>query len=273
MALGDRVRDEGVRGLQVEDVVLVDARRDDHQRALVDLRGGRRVLDQLDQLVLEDDGARRGADVAAHLERRLVGHRDPALGQVLGEQAHALDAGSRRRSPSRAAAPRGWWPACWPGSARPSPGCSANPHCALLRSSSGAASSALRMQVGLREVGPGDGLVARVLRPRLVGEAPVLDRLGRGRRRRASAPSTGAASVFSASSCSAVMSATALVHGAAAAVIAFAVSAMCRSGHITCSVDISSVSQRVGSGVGWDIRRSKAAGSTRRSCSATPAGA
>ncbi len=63
----------------------------------------------------------------------------------------------------------------------------------------------------------------------------------------------GAASVFSASSCNAVISATALVHGAAAAVIAFAVSAMCRSGHITCSVDISSVSQRVGSGVGWDI--------------------
>ena len=80
----------------------------------------------------------------------------------------------------------------------------------------------------------------------------------------------GAASVFSASSCNAVMSATALVHGAVAAVIAFAVSAMCRSGHITCSVDISSVSQRVGSGVGWDIASLLGSRVDLRSCSASP---
>ncbi len=38
--------------------------------------GVRRVLQQLDQLVLVDDLARRGGDVLADLERRHVGHRD-----------------------------------------------------------------------------------------------------------------------------------------------------------------------------------------------------
>ena len=144
VALGHRVRDERVRRLQVEDVVLVDARRDDHQRPLVDLVGRRGVLDQLDQLVLEDHGARRGADVAAHLERRLVGHRDAALGQVLGEQLAGPRSGSRRRSPSPAAAPRGWSPGCSPGSARRSPGAARSPTAPCCARRAGAASSALR---------------------------------------------------------------------------------------------------------------------------------
>ena len=75
--------DEGVLLPQVEDVVLVDPRRDDDQRALVDFRGHRLILDQLHQVVLEHHLARRGRHVLAELERVLVGHRDAQLPAAL----------------------------------------------------------------------------------------------------------------------------------------------------------------------------------------------
>src|SRR5664279_3522544 len=52
MALGHRVADQRVLGLQVEDVELVDARRHHEQRALEHLVGERLVFEQLEQLVL-----------------------------------------------------------------------------------------------------------------------------------------------------------------------------------------------------------------------------
>jgi hypothetical protein len=66
---------------QVEDVELVDPGRDDQQRALGDGRRRRLVLQQLDEIVLVDDLARRHRDVLADLERLVVGHldREPAL--------------------------------------------------------------------------------------------------------------------------------------------------------------------------------------------------
>jgi len=90
VALGQRVTDERVRRLQVENVEPVDTSRNDDKGPLIDLVGAGSVLNQLDDLVLEDDSARCGRDVFAHLESRLVGHRDPALGQVLDEQLEAL---------------------------------------------------------------------------------------------------------------------------------------------------------------------------------------
>ena len=180
MALGDRVPDEGVRRLQIQDVVLVDARRDDHQRALVDLLGRRRVLDELDQLVLEHDGARRRADVAAHLERRLVRHRDPALGQVLGEQAHALQQ-ARPTGLHRELQRLGVGGERVGRAQRVHDLLQREPPLRLAALVDRCGGERLAHEVGLREVGPGDGLVARVLRPRVAREAPVLDRLGRGR--------------------------------------------------------------------------------------------
>ena len=81
---------EGVLRLQVEDVELVDAGRHDQQRALMHLLRRRRVLDELDQFVLEDHLAGRHRQVAADLEGGIVGHRDAALAEV-GDQV--LDAG------------------------------------------------------------------------------------------------------------------------------------------------------------------------------------
>ena len=78
-------------GAQVEDVVLVDPGRDDHQRRLVDLLRGRQELDQLHQLGLEHDLARRGGDVLAELEGLLVGHADAALLHVGEQVVQALE--------------------------------------------------------------------------------------------------------------------------------------------------------------------------------------
>src|SRR3546814_6607859 len=56
VALLDGPADEGVLRPQVEDVILVDPRRDDQQRALVDLLGRGRVLDELHEVVLVEIG-------------------------------------------------------------------------------------------------------------------------------------------------------------------------------------------------------------------------
>ena len=77
--------DEGIFRAEVEDVVLVDARRDDHKRPLVHLRRRCIVLNELDQLVAEHHVAGRDRQIAAHFERRFVGHGDAAATSV-GEQ-------------------------------------------------------------------------------------------------------------------------------------------------------------------------------------------
>ena len=65
--------------VQVEDVVLVDPGRDDQQRLGIDLLGQRRVLDQLDQVVLEHHLARADRGVAPDLEGVHVGLPDQEL--------------------------------------------------------------------------------------------------------------------------------------------------------------------------------------------------
>ena len=90
VALGNRMADEGLAWLQVQDVVLVDGRRDDQQRPLADRGRAGLVLDELDELVLVDDGARGGADVAADLEGIGWRLRDAALLQVVQQVLDAL---------------------------------------------------------------------------------------------------------------------------------------------------------------------------------------
>jgi hypothetical protein len=80
---------EGVFRLQVEDVELVDAGRHDHQRARSHLVRQRRVLDQLEQLVLEDHRAFGDGDVLPDLEGVLVGDGDTAFAQVCQQIGHA----------------------------------------------------------------------------------------------------------------------------------------------------------------------------------------
>ncbi len=76
VTLAHRPADERVLRLHVEDVVLVDPGRHDHQRPAVDLLRRRRVLNELHQLVLVDDLARCRRDVLAEPERFHIGQRD-----------------------------------------------------------------------------------------------------------------------------------------------------------------------------------------------------
>ena len=81
VTLLDRPADERVPRPQIENIELVDPGRDDQQRPPLHGLGGRRILQQLDQVILVDDLARRRGNILADLERRHVGHRDrqPAL--------------------------------------------------------------------------------------------------------------------------------------------------------------------------------------------------
>src|SRR6267378_2593578 len=89
IAARDGVRDKGVLRLEVEDVVLVDAGRHDDERVRRDLRGGRRVLNQLDQLVFEHHMPRGDGKIAADLESPLVALADAALLHVAHQVCQA----------------------------------------------------------------------------------------------------------------------------------------------------------------------------------------
>ena len=67
-ALIDAPLDEGFLRREVEDVELIDPRRHDQHRRLEHFRRRGRILDELDQLVLEHDLARREREIAANLE-------------------------------------------------------------------------------------------------------------------------------------------------------------------------------------------------------------
>ena len=95
VALLHRPAHEGVLGPEVEDVELVDPGREDEERALQHRFRRRRVLDELHQVVLEDDLARRHRDVLADAELGVVRHPDaePALAalQVVQQVRKALE--------------------------------------------------------------------------------------------------------------------------------------------------------------------------------------
>ena len=86
--LADEVLDEAAPRREVEDVVLVDRRRDEQQRDLVDLLRRRPVLDELEDLRVEHDRARGGGEVAPHLElRRVDALRQPRRPGDVGREA------------------------------------------------------------------------------------------------------------------------------------------------------------------------------------------
>ena len=103
MPLLHRPADEGILLAQVEDVVLVDPRRNDEQRAPYTCS----VIGVYWMSCMRSSGdhlAGRGGDVAAELERALVGHRDAQLPAALldvGEQvvqtAHQVLSAARHR--------------------------------------------------------------------------------------------------------------------------------------------------------------------------------
>ncbi len=105
IALVHRPFDVGILRLEVEDIEFVDPGRHDQQRIGAHRLGGRAVLDQLQQPVLEHHLAGAGGDVLADAEGRIIGHLDreaPLVAleilQQIGEAPHqilapALDGG------------------------------------------------------------------------------------------------------------------------------------------------------------------------------------
>ena len=71
--------DEGIRFAQVEDIELVDPGRDDQQGTLEHFFRRGVELQHLHEVILENDFAGCGADIAAHLEGSRVGHFDAQL--------------------------------------------------------------------------------------------------------------------------------------------------------------------------------------------------
>ena len=95
MALADEPLDHGVFGAQIHHVELVHPRGDEEHRPAADRLGGRRVLDELDEIVLKDHLARRCRDGLADREGVRRAHADvEPTGlrvQVTDELPHALD--------------------------------------------------------------------------------------------------------------------------------------------------------------------------------------
>ncbi|MNZ86523.1 hypothetical protein D3C78_1053440 [compost metagenome] len=91
MALLQGMAHERAFRLQVEDVVLVDRRRHDQQRALVLGVAQRGVLDQLDQRVLVDHAAGSGGQVDPHLEGGAVAVAQFPFVQVAEQMQHAAE--------------------------------------------------------------------------------------------------------------------------------------------------------------------------------------
>ena len=95
MSLFNSPFDERLFRIEVENVELVDPGRHDQEWPLEHLVGGRLVLDQLHQRVLEDDHSGRDGEIAADREFARVRLPDPELPasafDVLRQQLHAAN--------------------------------------------------------------------------------------------------------------------------------------------------------------------------------------
>ena len=90
MTLRNRVLDQRVARAEIEQVILVDAWRHEQDRRLFHLICLRRVLNELDQLVLENHGPGCDGQVASDFESGLVDPGDPALLQIVDQILHTV---------------------------------------------------------------------------------------------------------------------------------------------------------------------------------------
>jgi hypothetical protein len=109
-ALANGVLDEAAPRRQVEEVVLVDLRRHDKQRPAADLRGARRVLENLEHLLPVHHRAGAAGKVFADVERPGVDlGREPAIQHEItghvAESAHQGSAAGVERSLQRRGLP------------------------------------------------------------------------------------------------------------------------------------------------------------------------
>ena len=91
LALAQQVLDQAAARREVQDVELVDRRRDHEERELAHALAARLVLDELEDLGAQDDGTRRDGEVVPDRERaRVDARRQPRRArEVAHELAHA----------------------------------------------------------------------------------------------------------------------------------------------------------------------------------------
>src|ERR1700756_441982 len=90
MTLLNRVLDQRVFFSEIKQVIFVDTWWYEQQWRLFDFTSLRRILDQLDQFILENHGSRGCGQVAADLEGRLVDAGDAPLFEVINQIFHAV---------------------------------------------------------------------------------------------------------------------------------------------------------------------------------------
>ena len=88
MPLSDRIFDKRVSRAEIEQIVLVDAGRHDQERCFFDLGRLRRILDELNQLVLEDDRSGRYCQIATHLKSGFVDPGDTPFLEIFDQVLH-----------------------------------------------------------------------------------------------------------------------------------------------------------------------------------------
>ena len=88
--LTDGITHQRVFWLQIQDVVLVDARRHQHKRPLVHLGRQWLVFNQLENLVFIHHRTFRRGDVLAHFKHALVSHGDMPLLHVMQQVLNAF---------------------------------------------------------------------------------------------------------------------------------------------------------------------------------------
>ena len=83
MSLSNRIFNKRISRAEIEQIVLIDAGRHDQERCFLDLGGLRRILDELNQLVLEDDRSGRYRQIATHLKSGFIDPRDTSFLEIL----------------------------------------------------------------------------------------------------------------------------------------------------------------------------------------------
>ena len=88
MPPSDRIFNKRITRPEIEQIVLVDARRHDQERCFLDLRRLRRILDELNQLVLKDNRSGRYCQIASHLKSGFVDPGDAPFLEIFNQVLH-----------------------------------------------------------------------------------------------------------------------------------------------------------------------------------------
>ena len=97
MALRDRVLNQRIPSAEVQQIIFIDAGGHNQERRLLDVGRLWRVLDQLDQFILEDNRPRGYRKIATDLEGGLINSCDATFVKVVDQVLHPVGEARRPR--------------------------------------------------------------------------------------------------------------------------------------------------------------------------------